>query len=183
MNIQSDPFVLFVQTLNLEARLFISLCKNKLYREISSWQIHVEEKYWKYYCSAVNVLLLLIYWSICIGALKWKRGFGRPGLTGTTSSFLIPAFPERLDGSAPVIDGAILITVTCYVKRSQTLKIRAGFSGHSLFALVQEQESGSTPPSVTSLLWLNRHNPVDVERRVGGVCSTVCVKCMNMGQK
>ena len=32
------------------------------------------------------------------------------------SCFLIPAFPERLDGAGPVIDGAILMTVTHYVK-------------------------------------------------------------------
>lgn len=63
--------------------------------------------------------------------------------SGTASCFLIPAFPERLGAAAPVIDGAILIPVTRYVKCSQTLKICAGFSGQSLFALVQEQESES----------------------------------------
>lgn len=71
-----------------------------------------------------------------------------------------------------MIDGAILIPVTRYVKRSQTLKIRAGFSGHSLFALVQEQESGP-PPSVTSLLWLNRLRPVDGEQGGGGGASAL----------
>lgn len=75
------------------------------------------------------------------GRREWKRGLG------ASSCFLIPAFPERLDGAAPVTDGAILITVTRYVKKpSQTLKIRAGFSGQSLFSLVQESRSITPPP-------------------------------------
>lgn len=46
------------------------------------------------------------------GRREWKRGLG------ASSCFLIPAFPERLDGASPVIDGAILITVTRYVKKN-----------------------------------------------------------------
>lgn len=36
----------------------------------------------------------------------------------------------------------LFLRLTRYVKNGQNLKIPAGFSGHSLFALVPEQESG-----------------------------------------
>lgn len=75
------------------------------------------------------------------GQQQWKRGLG------TRSRVLIPVFPERLDGADPVIDGDILMTVTCYVKKPSDPKIRAGFSGRSLFALVQESIS---PPTTES---------------------------------
>lgn len=74
------------------------------------------------------------------GRRQWKRR------SGASSCFLIPEFPERLAGAAPVTDGAILMTVTHYVNththtESQSLKIRAGFSGQLLFALEQDSRT------------------------------------------
>lgn len=71
---------------------------------------------------------------------------------------LIPAFPERLDSAAAMIDGAILTTVTCYVKtktqsdpknksklfRTITVCFSAGIQIH-------QSPSPYNPPTVTSV--------------------------------
>lgn len=99
-----------------------------------------------------------------LARLVWKGScdLGCSGPSGSASCSLIPVFPERWDTAAPVTDGAILAVVTRYVKPSQTLKIRAGFPGRSLFVLVQQQESEAPPPS---------HKPSHISHIRDATCS------------